>query len=156
MRAVLDFVADRPVELPRTAADALGGHLAPSAVPVAPNLDGTTAAAESDDGLWSDAPLTDARREELVAMLDAASCPTSAPSSSSDRTLPRFASVGSGQGDRNRRKNGGASDVEAELHHVAVAGDVVLALEADLAELLGLGPRADVEQLVPVGSPRRG
>ena len=40
--------------------------------------------------------------------------------------------------------------VEAELHHVAVAGDVVLALEADLAELLGLGPRADVEQLVPV------
>ena len=29
-------------------------------------------------------------------------------------------------------------------------GDVVLALEADLAELLGLGPRADVEQLVPV------
>ena len=75
MRAVLDFVADRPVDLPRTAADALGGHLAPSALPVAPNLDGTTAAAESDDGLWSDAPLTDARRDELVAMLDRGELP---------------------------------------------------------------------------------
>ena len=41
--------------------------------------------------------------------------------------------------------------VEAELHHVAVDGVVVLALDADLADLLGLRPRADVEQLVPAG-----
>ena len=40
-------------------------------------------------------------------------------------------------------------DVEAELDDVAVVDDVVLALEADLAELLGLRPAADVEQLVP-------
>src|SRR3954453_17010271 len=39
--------------------------------------------------------------------------------------------------------------VEAELHHVAVLHQVVLALEADLAELLGARPAADVEQLVP-------
>ncbi len=31
-------------------------------------------------------------------------------------------------------------DVEAELHHVAVLGVVVLALDTDLAELLGLVP----------------
>ena len=42
--AVLDFVADRPVELPRTPEDALGGHLAPAAMPVAPTLDGTATA----------------------------------------------------------------------------------------------------------------
>ena len=41
-------------------------------------------------------------------------------------------------------------DIESELHHVAVAGEVVLAFEADLAQLLGLRPRADGEQLVPL------
>ncbi len=74
MQAVLDFVADRPVELPRTPEDALGGHLAPAAMPVAPTLDGTATA--GDDGeLWSDVPLTDARRDELVAMLERGELP---------------------------------------------------------------------------------
>ena len=48
------------------------------------------------------------------------------------------------------------SDVEAELHDVAVGDLVVLALEAELADVAGLGPRADLEQLVPVDRPRPG
>src|SRR3954471_25011430 len=42
------------------------------------------------------------------------------------------------------------SDAEAELDHVAVLDDVVLALQAHLAQLTGLRPGADVEQLVPL------
>src|SRR5829696_2197713 len=40
--------------------------------------------------------------------------------------------------------------VEAELHDVAVGDLVVLALDAHLADLAGLGPRADGDQLLPV------
>src|SRR5581483_7898418 len=42
------------------------------------------------------------------------------------------------------------SDVEADLEHVAVLDLVLLALDAELAELLRLRPRPDVEQVVPV------
>src|SRR5829696_6686183 len=39
--------------------------------------------------------------------------------------------------------------VEAELHHVAVADQVILALQANLAELARFGPRAELEQVPP-------
>src|SRR5918995_1158654 len=39
--------------------------------------------------------------------------------------------------------------VEAELHGVAVDHLVVLALDAELAHVAGLGPRTDGDQLVP-------
>src|SRR4051794_11375405 len=42
------------------------------------------------------------------------------------------------------------SDVEAELHRVPVDGVVVLALDPDLPGLLGLRPRSQFEQQVPV------
>ena len=41
-------------------------------------------------------------------------------------------------------------DVEAELHYVAVDGVVVLALDAELADVLGFVPGTDLEQVVPV------
>src|SRR4051812_30767906 len=43
----------------------------------------------------------------------------------------------------------GASNVEADLQHVAVDHLVVLALDPQPARLLGLVPRAQREQLVP-------
>ena len=42
------------------------------------------------------------------------------------------------------------SDVETDLEHVAVLHFVVLALDAQLADLARLRPRPDLEQLVPV------
>ena len=42
------------------------------------------------------------------------------------------------------------SDVEADLEHVAVGDFVVLAFDAELAGVACFGPRADLEQLVPV------
>src|SRR3954468_21725702 len=44
----------------------------------------------------------------------------------------------------------GLLDVEAELDDVAVLHHVVLALDAQLADVARLGPRAELEQLVPV------
>src|SRR3990170_2399057 len=43
-----------------------------------------------------------------------------------------------------------ASDVEAELEHVAVDDLVVLPLDAQLADVASLRPRPELEQLVPV------
>src|SRR4051812_41238550 len=51
---------------------------------------------------------------------------------------------------RGRTRGLRALHVEADLQDVAVGDVVVLALHAQLPELLGLGPRADLEQLVPV------
>src|SRR4051812_18189587 len=44
----------------------------------------------------------------------------------------------------------GLLDVEAELDHVAVLHHVVLALDAQLADVARLRPRAELEELVPV------
>src|SRR5262249_50892073 len=41
------------------------------------------------------------------------------------------------------------SDVEADLQHVAVDDHIVLALDAQLASFLRLGPRPDLEQVAP-------
>src|SRR5258706_6993420 len=49
--------------------------------------------------------------------------------------LPFGAGLG---GRRGEERASGPSDVEAEVHHVAVLHDVVLSLEAHLARLLGL------------------
>ena len=40
-----------------------------------------------------------------------------------------------------------SSDVEAELHHVAVLSDVVLAFDAHLAHILGCIPGTELEEL---------
>src|SRR5918996_5417763 len=41
-------------------------------------------------------------------------------------------------------------DVEPDLEHVSVLHLVLLPLDPQLAQLLGLGPRADVEELGPL------
>ena len=45
---------------------------------------------------------------------------------------------------------GASSHVEAELHDVAVADDVVLALGADLADVTSSSPRTGGDELVPL------
>ena len=54
------------------------------------------------------------------------------------------------------RPSSASSHVEADLEHVAVDDLVVLALDAQLALLLRLGPRPDLEQLAASRSPRPG
>src|SRR4051794_21233743 len=73
------------------------------------------------------------------------------------RYLPRFERLPEALADSVRTGSGHTpcdlgfcadSDVEAELHHVAVLHDVVLALHADLAELLGLEHGAGCHEVV--------
>src|SRR5687767_7198140 len=49
-----------------------------------------------------------------------------------------------------RSSQGIALDVEADLEDVAVDDLVVLALDPELADLLGLVPRPEIQQLVPM------
>src|SRR3546814_148499 len=80
--------------------------------------------------------------------------PTRAPeggSAARRRTTAR--AEGEHQALPRRRSSASASkhlDVEPDLHDVAVLDDVVLALDAELPDLLGLVPRAELEELVPV------
>src|SRR5579875_3950992 len=53
------------------------------------------------------------------------------------------------RGRRRREAARTSSDVESDLEHVAVGHLVVLALDAELARLLGPRPRSDLQELVP-------
>src|SRR5262249_50297695 len=99
-----------------------------------------------------------------IVWTDRVGCSRSAPSMPSrprrprrrsrrDAATSRLASTSpsrSSQGmPRRYRRRAAVSDVEADLHHVAVLDDVLLALDPQLADLLGLHPRAELQELVP-------